>query len=150
MSDAPASESTADFGDRFGRLGRTLGEREAEHARKLDEARACAEKLRATVATALESFHRAARAAGCLNLEVGLSDVRIDDKHVRAVEFELFRGRHRAIVTAKSRSEVTLVGPFHEGKAEKPCRSFSFDAHQELRDALGDFLEQFFEEAATP
>ncbi len=150
MSDARASESTVDFGDRFERLGRTLGEREAAHARKLEEARACVEKLRATVASALEDFHRAARAAGSPHLEIGLSDARIDDKHVRAVEFELFRGRQRAIVTAKSRGEVTLVGPFRKGKAEKPCRSFPFDAHQELRDALGDLLEQFLEEAATP
>lgn len=150
MSDAPASEFIADFGDRFERLGRTLGEREAEHAPMREEARACVEKLRATVASALEDFHRAARAAGCSHLEIGLSDVHIDDKHVRAVEFELFRGRHRAIVTAKSRGEVTLVGPFHKGKAEKPCRSFPFDALQELREVLGDFLEQFLEEAATP
>ena len=150
MSDGRTSESTADFGDRFERLGRTLGEREAEHARKIEEARACVEKLRVTVASALEDFHCAARAAGSLHLEIGLSDVRIDDKHVRAVEFELSRGRHRAIVTAKSRGELTLVGPFRKGKAEKPCRSFPFGAHQELHDALGDLLERFLEEAATP
>jgi hypothetical protein len=150
MSDPPAPESAIDFGDRFERLGRTLGEREAEHARKLEEARSCAEKLRSTVASALEDFHRAARDAGSPHLAIGLSDIRIDDKHVRAVEFELFRGRHRAIVTSKSRGEVTLVGPFRKGKTEKPCRTFPSDARQELRDALGEFLEKFLEEAATP
>jgi len=150
MSDPPASELAIDFGDRFARLGRSLGEREAEHAPKLADARSCAEKLRATVAAALEDFQRAARAAGAPHLEIGLSDIRIDDKHVRAVEFELSRGRHRAIVTAKSRGEVTFVGPFHQGKAEKPCRTFSSDAREELRDALGEFLEKFLEEAATP
>jgi hypothetical protein len=150
MSDTPASGSTASFGDRFERLGRTLGEREAEHARKLEEARARVETLRAVVASALDDFHRAAHAAGSPQLEIGLSDVRIDDKHVRAVEFELSRGRQRAVVTAKSRGEVTLVGPFCKGKAERPCRSFPFDARQELYEALGDFLEKFLEEAATP
>jgi len=150
MSDPPASRFDIDFGDRFERLGRALGAREAEHARTLEEARSCAETLRAAVASVLEDFHRAAHAAGSPHLMIGLGDIRIDDKHVRAVEFELFRGRHRAIVTSKSRGEVTLVGPFHKGKAEKPCRSFPFDALQELREALGDFLEQFLEEAATP
>jgi hypothetical protein len=150
MSDPPASRFDIDFGDRFERLGRTLGAREAEHARTLEEARSCAEILRAAVASVLEDFHRAAHAAGSPHLMIGLGDIRIDDKHVRAVEFELFRGRHRAIVTSKSRGEVTLVGPFHKGKAEKPCRTFSSDARQELRDALGEFLEKFLEEAATP
>jgi hypothetical protein len=150
MSDPPTSRSAIDFGDRFERLGRTLGEREAEHAGNLEEARSCAEMLRSAVASALEDFHRAARAAGSPHLAIGLGDIRIDDKHVRAVEFELFRGRHRAIVTSKSRGEVTLVGPFHSGKAEKPCRTFSSDADGELRDVLGEFLEKFLEEAATP
>jgi hypothetical protein len=150
MSEAPPSASALDFDDRFARLGRTLGEREREHAGKLAEARRCAETLRSAVAAALEDFHRAAREAGSSHLEIGLSDIRTDDKHVRAVEFEIFRGRHRAIVTAKSRGEVTLVGPFHSGKTEGPCRTFPFDTSPELRDALGDFLEQFLEEAAAP
>jgi hypothetical protein len=81
-------------------------------------------------------------------VEVG--ELRVDDKHLRAMEFELRRGRHRAIVTAKSRGEVTLVGPFRAGKAEGPCKSFPFEAPEELRRALGDFLERFVEEAATP
>ena len=150
MSDPPASRFDIDFGDRFERLGRTLGAREAEHARTLEEARSCAETLRAAVASVLEDFHRAAHAAGSPHLMIGLGDIRIDDKHVRAVEFELFRGRHRAIVTSKSRGEVTLVGPFHKGKAEKPCRTFPSDTSRELCDALGEFLEKFLEEAATP
>jgi hypothetical protein len=50
----------------------------------------------------------------------------------------------------KSRGEVTLVGPFRDGKTEGPCKSFPFDAESELHDALGDFLEAFLEDAATP
>ncbi len=42
------------------------------------------------------------------------------------------------------------MGPFRTGKAEGPCLSFPFDAEAELEKALGDFLEQFLEEAATP
>lgn len=150
MSDPPASRSAIEFGDRFERLGRTIGEREAEHAPGLEEARSCAEMLRSAVAAAIDDFHRGARAAGAPHLAIGLGDIHIDDKHVRAVEFELSRGRHRAIVTCKSRGEVTFVGPFHEGKAEKPCRTFPSDAREELREALGNFLEQFLEDAATP
>jgi hypothetical protein len=150
MADPPISDSVLDFGDRFERLGRILGEREAAHSADLTDARACAEKLRAAVSRAVADFDRAARAAGTEHLEIGLSEVRVDDKHVRAVEFEIFRGRHRAIVVAKSRGEVTLVGPFRQGKDEGPCRSFPFDSQSSIRGALGDFLERFFEEAATP
>jgi hypothetical protein len=74
---------------------------------------------------------------------VRLGELRPDDKHVRAIEFDLSRGRHRAVVTVKSRGEVTLVGPFHAGKAEGPCKTFPFTAEAELRNALGDFLERF-------
>ena len=45
---------------------------------------------------------------------------------------------------------MTLVGPFHAGKQEGPCKSFPFDAEAELEAALGDFLESFVAEAATP
>jgi hypothetical protein len=81
---------------------------------------------------------------------VELSEPRPDDKHLRSVQFDLRRGRHQAIVTVKSRGEVTLVGPFHAGKSEGPCKTFPFDAEVEIEKALGDFLERFLEEAATP
>jgi hypothetical protein len=45
---------------------------------------------------------------------------------------------------------VTLVGPFRTGKPEGPCKTFPWDAREELDAALGDFLERFLEEAATP
>ncbi|MCG8591383.1 MAG: hypothetical protein MJE66_18975 [Proteobacteria bacterium] len=131
-------------------LGRELGAREAEHTDSLSAARSNAEKLHAIVADALATFHDAAAGAGAPHLQVELSAPRLDDKHVRAVEFELARGRHRAIVTVKSRGEVTLVGPFRAGKNEGPCRSFPCDAMDELDGALGDFLSRFLEEASTP
>jgi hypothetical protein len=53
-------------------------------------------------------------------------------------------------VTVKSRGEVTLVGPFRSGKEEGPCRSFPMDAELEISAALGDFLERFLDQAATP
>jgi hypothetical protein len=131
-------------------LGRALGEREAEHAAGLERARKCVDELRAEVAAALDAFHRAAAAAGAPQLQIELSPVRIDDKHVRSVEFELSRGRYRAIVTAKSRGDVTFVGPFRSGKTEGPCKSFPIDAREEVSGALASFLESFLEEAATP
>jgi len=76
--------------------------------------------------------------------------VRIDDKHLRSIEFDLSRGRYRAIITAKSRGDVTLVGPFRDGKTEGPCKSFPIDARDEVQGALAAFLESFLEEAATP
>lgn len=148
MSAAPPRET--DLGSRLEALGRTLGVREAEHCAGLDAARACAENLRAQIAAALERFHRAAAEAGAPHLRVVLSEIRPDDKHLRAVEFDLSRGCYRAIVTAKSRGEVTLVGPFRSGKHEGPCLTFPLGAGEELADALGVFLVRFLEEGATP
>lgn len=145
-----AGDPSSDLGQRLETLGRELGAREVEHRDGLDQARACAEKLRSEVAAALERFHRAASDAGAPHLRIDLSDTRVDDKHLRSVEFDLLRGRHKAIVTAKGRGEVTLVGPFRTGKTEGPCLSFPFDAEAELREALATFLERFLEEAATP
>ncbi len=155
MAEAPPSASHARLVDRdlVARLeaaGRTLGQREAPHCDELKRARGCAVALHALVAEALERFHAAAAAAGAEHLRVELGPVRADDKHLRSVEFELQRGRYKAIVTAKSRGEVSLVGPFRTGKVEGPCLSFPFEAEGELRAALGDFLERFVEEAATP
>ena len=131
-------------------LGRELAEREAAHREGLAAARTRAALLRAEVADALEGFREGVAAAGAPHLEVRLGELRLDDKHVRAVEFDLSRGRYRAIVTVKARGEVTLVGPFHAGKTEGPCKSFPFVAEDEIRKALGDFLERFLAEAATP
>jgi len=147
MSETPPPEFSFDFGDRFERLGRLLRDREAEHAEALHTARAYAEQVHAAVARALDDYNAA---AGLSQLAVEVGDVRADDKHVRAVEFDIVRGRHRAIVTAKSRGELTLVGPFQRGKTEGPCRSFPFTAGSELQAALADFLEQFLEAAANP
>ena len=137
--------------ERMGRVGRSLGEREAAHAEALDAARAKADALHAVVAVALDAYRTAVSGAGAGHLaEVALSAPKLDDKHVRAVEFDVSRGRYRAIVTVKSRGEVTLVGPFRRGKTEGPCKSFPFEAEADLEAALGGLLEQFLEEAATP
>ena len=66
------------------------------------------------------------------------------------MQFALRRGRHAAIVTVKSRGEVTLVGPFRQGKDEGPCKTFALDATHEIDAALGDFLASFLQEAAAP
>lgn len=150
MAQSPEAHATGGLGARLAALGRSLGAREASHSGELERARACAEELRADVARALDQFHAAAHEAGAPHLTVSLSDIRLDDKHLRAVEFDLTRGRHKAIVVAKSRGELTLVGPFHVGKPEGPCRSFPFDARPEIEEALAAFLERFLEEAATP
>lgn len=139
-----------DLAGRLEELGRTLGAREQEHAKALEEARHRAWQLHAELAQALSLFHAAAEKAGAPHLRVELSEPRLDDKHVRAVEFDLRRGRHRAIVTVKSRGEVTLVGPFRDGKAEGPCRTFPFEAERDLAAALGDFATRFLEEAMAP
>jgi hypothetical protein len=145
----PASRFvTTPLQERLRQLGRELAAREAEHASALAEARRKAEQLRAEVGAALEGWHEAV--AGVPQLAVRIGEVRPDDKHIRAIEFDLVRGRHRAIVTVKARGDVTLVGPFHVGKTEGPCKSFPIAAEGEIRKALGDFLERFLTDAATP
>lgn len=135
---------------RLAEIGRRIGAREVEHARALGAARSRAEELRAEVERAVAAFHASAAQAGAPQLRVVLGEVRLDDKHARAVQFDLARGRCAGIVTVKSRGEVTLVGPFHRGKAEGPCLTFLFEAEAELHKALGDFLERFLEEASQP
>jgi hypothetical protein len=139
-----------DLGAQLEALGRSLGAREAAHRAELEHARGEAARLRAQIAAALERFHGAVEEAGAPHLRVEISDIRPDDKHLRAVEFDLSRGRHRAIVVAKGRGEMTLVGPFRAGKAEGPCNSFPFEAEADIQAALASFLAKFLEEAATP
>ncbi len=150
MPPHPLAPGAAELAARLEKLGHGLGEREASHLAGLRDARSCLEGLRATIAAALARFHEAAARAGAPQLRIELSDVRADDKHLRAVQFDVTRGRYRAIVTARSRGEVTLVGPFHAGKTEGPCLTFPLDAGEDLRAALSSFLERFLEEAATP
>ncbi len=138
------------LGERLEALGRELGEREAAFAERLQTARVRAEELRGDVADALDRFQLAAAKAGAPHLTLDVSPVRVDDKHLRACEFELSRGRHRAIVTVKSRGEVTLVGPFRAGKEEGPCRSFPLAPSDEFTASLEDFLASFVEDAASP
>ncbi len=138
------------LGERLEALGRELGGREAAFAEGLQKARVRAEELRSDVADALARFQAAAEKAGASYLTLDVSPVRVDDKHVRACEFELSRGRYRAIVTVKSRGEVTLVGPFRAGKEEGPCRSFPVAPSDEFAAAFEGFLASFVEDAASP
>lgn len=135
--------------ERIEALAQDLAKRERPHAEAQKSAFAKATELHARVEDAITRFNRLV-GESIPDLQVSLSSPRIDDKHLRAVEFDLQRGRHRAIVTVKSKGEVTLVGPFRAGKNEGPCRSFAFEATGDLDDALADFLEHFLEEAAAP
>jgi hypothetical protein len=131
-------------------LGRRLGELEASHQTELARAQRLADTLHSAASAAVRSFAAAARESGAPELEFAVGTPRLDDKHIRAIEFDLRRGRHGAIVTVKTRSEVTLVGPFRIGKAEGPCASFPMDSMDELEAAFGDFLDRFFELAMSP
>jgi len=135
--------------ERLAELGRRLAAREADHADALEAAWTCARSLHGRVAAGLAHYHAAVQPAAP-QLAVTLGEPRVDDKHLHAVEFELARGRHRAVVTVKSRGEVTLVGPFRLGKAEGPCRSFPIGADAEIESAMGDFLCAFIEAAVSP
>ena len=135
--------------DRIGAIADIVAKREATHAESIARAREKAEELHGRVDSAISLFNQAvAKSVPYLRVEV--TSPRVDDKHLHAVEFDLERGRHRAVITVKSKGEVTLVGPFRAGKKEGPCRSFPVDADEEINDALGDFLDRFLQEAASP
>jgi hypothetical protein len=124
--------------------------REAEHADALAEAWREARRVHAWVADALDGLHAALSEHGSPHLRIELGEPRLDEKHVRAVQFELTRGRTVALVTVKSRGDVTLVGPFRAGKTEGPCQSVAWTEGSALETALQSFLERFLEEAMTP
>jgi hypothetical protein len=112
--------------ERLAAAGRAIGAREAPHREALEAARQVCDVLHRHVRAALDEFHAEAAAAGAPQLRLDVGEPRLDEKHVRAVEFELRRGRHVGIVVVKAKGEVTLVGPFRTGKAEGPCRSVAF------------------------
>lgn len=135
--------------ERVESLARSVAQREHHHSDAIEAAQAKAAELHARVSEAIDRFN-AVVGESVDYLRISVSSPRVDDKHLHAVEFDLERGRHRAIVTVKSKGEVTLVGPFRAGKNEGPCRSFAFAAEEDLEDALAEFLERFLEEAAAP
>jgi hypothetical protein len=143
-----------DLSARLAARGRELAKRESVHADALAGARSLGAGLHGRVADALAAYHEATVAAPQLRVVQG--DLKHDDKHLHAFEFDVRRGRHRMIVVVKSRGDVTFVGPFHMGKDEGPCRRVEFGIDdvetpgEALIAALGDVLERFLEEAAQP
>ncbi len=115
----------------------------------MDAVQARVGALREEVARGIDAFNAAVTAEGSPHLAIEVSAVRLDDKRIRAFEFEIQRGRYRGVVVGKARGEFTLVGPFRKGKSEGPCRSFPFDQEKEFAQALGEFLEAFIDEALT-
>lgn len=135
--------------ERLAELGRQLIERERNHSTDLKQAFEYANKVHARLASALEGFH-ALILPEAPQLAIELGGPRIDEKHLHAVQFDLRRGRHRAIFTIKSRGEITMVGPFREGKTEGPCRSFPLTAEAEIEAALEELVLSFVQEAVRP
>ena len=136
--------------ERMAELGRALGAREAGHAGELEAAREVALELHGFLSDALGHFHRAVGEAGAPHLRIEIGTPRLDAKHVRAIEFDLRRGRTRAIVVVKSRGDVTLVGPFAMGKAEGPCRSIAIDSPTQIREGLEELFVRFLDAAVQP
>lgn len=131
-------------------MGKRLAERETAQAEKLAHAHARAAEIHERVRVGLEGFHRGSQQAGAAHLRVELSPPRTDDKHLHSVQFDLARGRHRLIVTVKSKGEVTLVGPFKTGKQEGPCNSIALDDDPAIDAGLAEVLAEFLEVAFAP
>ena len=138
-----------DLGSRLRALGDRLVEREASHEAGLETAWQHAREIHTLLAEGVEHYHDAVLTRAP-HLRVELGEPRVDDKHLHSVEVDLQRGRHRAIITFKSKGEVTLVGPFHAGKTEGPCKSHPLSESEKVRAAASDFLLQFVEEATAP
>jgi hypothetical protein len=134
---------------RLSTLGRELGEREAEHGEGLERARKCVEAC-ATRSLGARGFPPGAASAGAPHLRIELSPVRTDDKHLRSVEFELWRGRYRAIVTRRAAATSPSWARSAPGRPRGPARASRSTRADEVSGALVSFLESFLEEAATP
>lgn len=150
-SPSPARKALGtDLREKLAALGSELGAREADHAQSLEQARQTVQDLHEAVVDAVEGFHDSASAAGAPHLRIEVTEPALDQKHVRAMEFEVRRGRTVGILTVKARGELTLVGPFRRGKTEGPCRSIALGEDGELATALVDFLGRVVEEASAP
>lgn len=168
MASNRAARAQADFGmtqnrddsqitQRALQRGREFGAREAEQVHALAEARQLAEEFRDRVEKIIASFQQGLGEAGATHLcdrsLFCISPVSLDDKHIRAVGFSVQRGRYKICVVVKTKGSVTLVGPFHLGKKEGPCRKFAVPANEtarhELEAELVDLLHAFFDEAMT-
>lgn len=148
---SPAGKAAAnELRTKLAALGTELGAREAGHAQSLEQARQTARELHQLVVNAVDGFHESATAAGAPHLRIEVTAPALDQKHVRAMEFEVRRGRTVGILTVKTRGEVTLVGPFRRGKNEGPCRSIALGEEAELGRALAEFLGRVVEEASAP
>lgn len=129
-------------------VGRELREREAAHAEKLALAQRRASEIHARVAEGLAGFERGA--AGVGHLAVSLSDPRVDDKHLHAVQFDVSRGRHLVIFTVKTKGAMTLVGPFKDGSDEGPCKRVDLEDDAAIEAGLEGVLRAFLEAAFKP
>ena len=144
-----------DLEEKLAARGRELAAREATQADALARARALADALHGRVSLALAAYEHEIAGAPWLTVVQGV--VQQDDKHLHAFEFDVRRGRHRVIVVVKSRGDVTLVGPFHMGKDEGPCRRVGFSPDDavvapsdDMIEAVAEVLDRFLVEAATP
>ena len=94
-------ENLLSLNERIEALARDLAERENNHSEAIEKARQKAIELHGRVAAAMDRFNLVV-GESVPYLQIAVSSPRIDDKHLHAVEFDLERGRHRAIVTVKA------------------------------------------------
>ncbi|MCP4035396.1 MAG: hypothetical protein GY733_00540 [bacterium] len=129
-------------------IGARLAEREAGVADQMERVWKRAREIRMRVDAGLEGFRRGA--GDLAQLAVTLSEPRLDEKRLHAVQFDVARGRHRVIVTVKSKGVVTLVGPFKDGSQEGPCKRIDLDDDAAIDAGLEEVLAAFLEDAFAP
>ncbi len=134
--------------ERLKAIGEALRDREMGNAEALSVAWKRIEEIHGRVKDGLAGFESGAGDVG--HLAVSLSEPRVDDKHLHAVQFDVSRGRHRVIVTAKTKGVVTLVGPFRDGDTEGPCKRIDLDDDAAIDAGLEAVLADFLEAAFAP
>jgi hypothetical protein len=135
---------------RFRKLAEELAAREPDLPARLARARQAATALREAAARAVEAFRSRAAELGAphlLNLEV--SPLEPDEKHVDALQFRISRGRHELLCVAIARGEgkMRVVGPFKRGKQEGPCAEAGLTG-SEIESLLSERLEALVREAS--
>lgn len=137
--------------ERFEKLAAELAAEQRELPASLASLRENAEALRRVADAAVHAFvHRAAELGAEQLLDLEVSQVGPDEKHVDCLQFELRRGRWRlvCVLVAAGAGKLRLVGPFPRGKSEGPCSDYTTSG-AEVESALQDRIESLIRKACS-
>jgi len=134
---------------RFEQLAEGLVHRDRELLGRLPKMQSELEGLRARAEHCVGAFCRAVTDRGAAHLaDVHVGPVEPDEKRVGSLQFKVRRGRWEIVCVVKPRQAVVLVGPYRQGKPERPCQEHPLPSRA-AEDALDELLLRFLCEASS-